>query len=190
MISILLSLALAASQPSFDCARARGAVERSICASDELAALDREEARLYRLALAASPIRQQMFVDRQRRFLGDRNECAASYAPLDACIRNAYLGDIADIRRLSAAAAGDHGGISSGPFRFDCDADYPDVYLTLFDLTPPQGYVAIPEVNEGQPLAVAPGAGQPYVGRYATDWIFDPGASQVRVGARICTRAD
>jgi hypothetical protein len=189
MISALLSLALAAAQPSFDCARARTAVERTICASEMLAALDREEARLYEIALTASPDRRQSLIERQRRFVRDRNECASSYAPLDECIRDAYLGDVADIRRLSGAAAIDQCGLSSGPFHFDCDADYPDVYITLFELIPAQGYASVPEVNEGQPLVAGQGADQLYVGRYATDWIYDPRTSQVRIGARICTRA-
>lgn len=189
MMSLLLGLAAATAQPSFDCTRARRAAEQVICASGELAALDREEARLYRLAQGGSATRQQAVLDRQRQFLSDRNECAGSAEPLDACVRDAYLGDIADLRRLSAAGR-DQGGLSSGPFRFRCDADYPDVYVTLFELTPAQAYVTIPDVNEGQPLVVGAGGGTLYVGRYATDWIFDPRASQVRVGARVCTRAD
>jgi uncharacterized protein len=185
MMTIFLGLAAAALQPSFDCAGARSPVEHALCASEELAALDREEARLYRLALAAAPVRRQSLIDRQRLFLRDRNDCLESLAPLRACLRDAYLGDIADLRRLTPGAPD---GLSSAPIHFHCDADYPDLYLTLFALAPPQAYVTIPDVNEGQPLALAPGAAPLYVGRYATDWVYDPRTAQVRVGARICTR--
>src|SRR3954468_8330596 len=102
MIALLLGLA-AATQPSFDCTRAHGAIEQAVCASEELAALDREEARLYRLGLGGSSTPQQNLLERQRQFLSDRNGCAGSSEPLAACIRDAYLGDVADLRRLSAA---------------------------------------------------------------------------------------
>ncbi|MBV9881851.1 MAG: DUF1311 domain-containing protein [Sphingomonadaceae bacterium] len=187
MIGLLLWLAAAAAQPSFDCARARGAIEPAICASEELAALDREEARLYRLALAGAPTRQQSLVARQRRFLDERDECGGSYEPLGECVRNAYLGDIADLRRLSAAGR-DRDGPSSGPLHFRCDGDYPDIYVTLFALSPRQAYVSVPSVNEGQPM-VAGNAGALYVGRYATGWTYDPAARRVRIDARICLEA-
>jgi uncharacterized protein len=178
-IGLLLGLAAAAAaQPSFDCARARGAIEPAICASEELAALDREEARLYRLALAGAPTRQQPLVARQRRFLDDREECGGSYEPREQCIRDAYLGDIADLRRLSAAG-GDQAGLSSGPLHFRCDGDYPEAYVTLFELSPRQAYVSVPSVEEGQPLLAS--ASGSYVGRYATGWTYD---------ARVCTEAD
>ena len=187
MIGLLMGLTAAAAQPSFDCARARSGVEQAICASEELSALDREEAMLYRLAQGAAPTRQQELLDRQREFLGDRNECAGSYEPLADCIRNAYLGDIADLRRLSAAARG-QGGLSSGPLHFRCDGDFPDVYLTLFELSPRQAYLSVPSVNEGQPLAA--GANGLFAGRYATGWTYDPAARRVRIDARICMPAE
>jgi hypothetical protein len=185
---LTFALAAAAMQPSFDCARARTQIEHAICADDELGALDREEARLYRLALAGAPARRQALVERQRQFLHDRDDCPASAAPLDECLRDAYLGDVADLRRLSAGA-GDRGGISSGPLHFRCDGGFSDVYITLFDLPSLQAYLSIPAQNEGQPLLMAEDGEPRYVGRYATDMIYELRASRVRVGARICTPA-
>src|SRR5437870_5090367 len=87
MIVLLLGFAAAAAQPSFDCARAHRAPERAICANEELAALDREEARLYRLALDASPIRQQALVDRQRRRRAPPRFTSAATPPTGSSIR-------------------------------------------------------------------------------------------------------
>lgn len=58
-------------QPSFDCARARSAPERLICADPELSRLDRELGRLYAQARAAAPnattFRRQQDVEWRRR---------------------------------------------------------------------------------------------------------------------------
>jgi uncharacterized protein YecT (DUF1311 family) len=75
IMGVALLLLAAAAAPSFDCARARGAVEQAICASAALAELDREEARLYRLARAVPQARREALRDRQRAFLAERDSC-------------------------------------------------------------------------------------------------------------------
>ena len=185
MILPLLQLDAAVTGPSFDCGRARSEVERAICASSELSALDREEARLSRMALNAPPAQRKQLLARQRQFLKDRNGCVQSAAPLEECVRDAYLGDIADLRRL-ARLEGDAGGLSSGPIRFRCDGGYPDIFVTLFRLTPAQGYITVPTLNEGQPLVASPETGNRLVGRYSTGMLFDADARRVRLNARIC----
>jgi hypothetical protein len=52
-----------------------------------------------------------------------------------------------------------------------------------------QAYLSIPAQNEGQPLLMSEDGEPRYVGRYATDMIYELRASRVRVGARICTPA-
>src|SRR5687767_3664394 len=70
--------------PSFDCAKARARIEKSICADPALAALDRRAAELFALALthAEDPgdIKRA-----QRRWLRERDDCDA-----DACVKNSY----------------------------------------------------------------------------------------------------
>ena len=185
-----LLLLAAAAAPSFDCAKARSEVEHAICADPALAELDREEARLYRLARAVPQARLEQLRDRQREFLATRNGCTESLGPLAECLRNAYLGDIADLRRL-AGLADDNEGLSFGPNRFTCDGGYPDVYVTVFLTEPEQGWIAIPSLNEGQPLVASdPAKPQVLVGRYATDMLYDIDKATVRTGQRVCTLAE
>ena len=68
--------------PSFDCARAGSAVEKSICAHDDLARMDRQLADLYRrsLAMMTSDTRKA-FVSSQKAWLESRaNSCPAAAA--------------------------------------------------------------------------------------------------------------
>ena len=190
VILAFLQLAAATAAPSFDCARAGTPVEQAICASAELAELDREEARLYRLARAAPQARREELRDRQRAFLAARDGCPAWVTPLAECLRDAYLGDIAELRRL-AGLADDDAGLSFGPQRFACDGGYPDVYVTVFLTEPEQGWISVPSQDEGQPLVVTdPADPEVLVGRYATDMTYDLDAAEVRVGRRICTPAE
>jgi uncharacterized protein len=188
MILTLAALAAATMQPSFDCARARTQIEHAMCSNDELGALDREEARLYRVALAATPARRQQILAGQREFLEDRDSYCMDSPTMNDCLRDAYLEGIANLRRQSAAGQ-DRGGLSSGPLRFHCDGGFSDVYVTLFDLPARQAYLSIPAQNEGQPLSVSEDGEGRYIGRYANDMIYEPRGPRVRVGARICTPA-
>lgn len=185
-----LQLAAAAAAPSFDCTNARTPVEHAICADPALAELDREEARLYRLARAAPQARRDDLLARQREFLAARDSCPQSITPLAECLRNAYLGDMADLRRL-AGLADDVQGLSFGPNRFTCDGGYPDLYLTVFLTEPEQAWLSNPAQDEAQPLVVTdPAHPQVLVGRYASDMIYDIDKAEVRVGRRICTLAE
>ena len=186
MSILLLLLQVAATGPSFDCGRARTDIERTICASRELAALDREEARLYRIVLAGPPPQRREAVARQRQFLRDRDECPESAAPLDECLRDTYQGDIGELRRVFGLL-GDSAGLSSGPVRYRCDGGYPDAFVTRFRTTPAQAYVTVPTLNEGQPLVAAGARDGSLAGRYATHYVLEAGGSRLRIGARICT---
>ena len=189
-LAFLQLAAAAAAGPSFDCASARSEVEHAICADPALAELDREEARLYRLARAVPQARVEQLRDRQRAFLAARDACPASPGPLAECLRNAYLGDVADLRRL-AGLADDNQGLSFGPQRFACDGGYPDLYVTVFLTEPEQAWLSNPAQDEAQPLVVTdPARPQRLVGRYATDMIYDIDKAEVRVGQRICKPAE
>ena len=184
MMFLLLQVA-AATSPSFDCGRARTDIERTICASAELATLDREDARLYRIVLAGPPEQRRDAVERQREFLRERDECRESAAPLEECLRDTYQWDIGELRRIFGLL-GDTAGLSSGPVRFRCDEGYADAFVTRFRTTPAQAYVTLPTINEGQPLVAAGGDGS-LAGRYATDYVLEAGGRRLRIGARICT---
>ena len=185
MILWLLQLAAAAT-PSFDCRRARTDIEHAICASSELATLDREEASS--TDWRWPPAQRRRVVARQREFLSDRDSCRESAPALSDCLRDTYQGDIGELRRLFGLSR-DAAGLSSGPIQFHCDGGYPDAFVTRFRTTPAQAYVSIPRLNEGQPLLAASARGGPLVGRYDTGQILEAGGSRLRLNARICTPA-
>ncbi len=98
------SLAQAAG-PSFDCARATSDVNRTICGSPELSALDRQLSEHYRALLAQPGADAAGLAREEAQWLRDvRNPC-----PDAACIRQAYTERdaalVARTRRLAGAAA-------------------------------------------------------------------------------------
>lgn len=84
IILALLLVATAAAnaqpRPSFDCATARSAAERAICAAEDLAGLDREIAAAYAAArrLHPSSRTREALRDQQREFLAYRDSIAES----------------------------------------------------------------------------------------------------------------
>ena len=106
--------AAAGEGPSYDCARASGRVEEAVCAQADLAQLDRELARVYRLARQATG--GGALVPEQRRWLAARDGCAAA-ADLRLCLRDAYAARIAGLRQ---GLAGEDAGISLGPVTYRC----------------------------------------------------------------------
>lgn len=87
----------AAVRPSFDCRRARSSSERMVCASDRLAALDREMAALYEEMLdrGGRRTREELRASRDR-FLGFRDGC-----PNEACVAQAYRDRMDEIRDIA-----------------------------------------------------------------------------------------
>jgi uncharacterized protein YecT (DUF1311 family) len=90
-MSILLATLLAASSmasgPSFDCARAATAAERTICATPELAEADRLLDTVHRKAARRAGLRRE-----QIEWLAMRDACANSY-----CIAASYESRIAEL---------------------------------------------------------------------------------------------
>ena len=85
-------------RPSFDCAKARLAVEILICNDVELAALDRVMAEKYRVLreTMSSEGRQQLKKD-QLSWLAQRNACA-SRTDAQRCVKDRYFTRIADLQ--------------------------------------------------------------------------------------------
>ena len=87
----------AAIPPTFNCRYASTNAEKAICASDELAALDRDMARAYRQLVAVAVARRDFLANEQSRWrLSVRDAC-----PDDACIANVMRQriDVLDERR-------------------------------------------------------------------------------------------
>jgi uncharacterized protein len=80
-----------AEAPSFDCAKARGRLEKMICAEPKLATLDHRVADLFAVAMSqavdAGDVKRE-----QRRWLGDRDDCKDA-----ACVEHSYKARLADL---------------------------------------------------------------------------------------------
>lgn len=125
VVAAALAGPVLAATPSFDCAKAETSAEEAVCADAGLAALDREVARLYRLALngphmTAEGARQLKAM--QRGWIKGRDECWKSDAGLKACVAAEYVWRIHDLRQGYAdARAADEAGVSLGPFAYVCE---------------------------------------------------------------------
>jgi len=111
-----------ASEPSFDCATAIEPAEKLICGDSQLAAMDREVARLYQLAIKdkSSVPTADALAMAQDEWITARNQCGAD-ADLRSCIAWDYAERAHKLRQGSAAArAADPAGISDGPVAYRC----------------------------------------------------------------------
>jgi uncharacterized protein len=140
MKSLLVAIAIPASvalgaQPSFDCAKATGAVEELVCKDTELATLDRKLSDLYDEAL--KQFRKNDYEDPrplQRRWVKGRNECSKA-DDVRTCVETAYKHRIADLRiqygqlRVPPTVSYDCGDFDLAAVLYQ-DTDPPTVVLT------------------------------------------------------------
>lgn len=86
-----------ASGPSFDCRKARGPVDTTVCRSPALAELDARLAFVYRDALAGAPPRRADAIRReQRQWLETRESCAREPG-IERCLSRRYLARIGQL---------------------------------------------------------------------------------------------
>ena len=112
-----------AAKPSFDCARADGQAQELVCNDANLAAMDRELDRLYKLAEADTSTGEARLVElrnTQRGWVKGRDDCWKD-DDLRQCVMTAYAERIHRIRQSHQAARADvPEGISIGPVAFAC----------------------------------------------------------------------
>ncbi len=112
-----------AGEPSFDCTKAEGSVEKLICGDAQLAAFDVELARIYGLARDGKDMTETERDDltaAQRSWITGRNACDEA-TDERMCVEEAYVTRIAGLREAyPAVRSADDKGISLGPFKVDC----------------------------------------------------------------------
>ncbi|SDZ96751.1 MliC family protein [Variovorax sp. YR216] len=139
----------AAASPSFSCARPSGAAEEAVCKDDMLAALDRETARLYRLAVGTRDLgakEKKELIAYQRGWFKGRNDCWKA-GDARACIRDSYMVRIGELRtRFAAARSGDTQGVSLGPASVRCP-DGLNIKATFVNVEPPLALLALDANN-------------------------------------------
>ena len=131
-----------AAEPSFDCAKAETEVEHAICASEDLADLDWELARLYDLARhdpKMGDAESDAFTEEQRDWIAARDSCLNAESGVDAsCVAESYVRRIDEIRSRSAYARGeDVLGASLGPFLYRCDGLDAEVWAVFVNAGDP-----------------------------------------------------
>lgn len=114
-------------------------VESTVERDPQLAAMDREVARLDGLTLiggTATPARRKALQEEQRRWLADRAACAKRPEARD-CLVSSYARQVHEIRRASPhARVDDKRGISLGPFEVKCQGVETPIEATFINTTP------------------------------------------------------
>ncbi|WP_213953759.1 MliC family protein [Variovorax sp. dw_954] len=178
-IVLLASAQAFAASPSFSCAKPDGAAEEAICKDDALAALDRENARVYGLVRGASGlsyVKKNALIATQRGWIKGRNDCWKS-EDAKACIRDQYVIRIAELR-AGYAAARTKGGVGIGPVAIKCPGTVA-MNATFVNVDPPLAYLAGGDNSLVMTIAQS-GSGARYTGKYpqgeATFWQKGPEA--------------
>jgi uncharacterized protein len=143
----------AAERPSFDCAKAATATERTICASDGLAGLDREIAALYRQRRVRAPSARSVD-ENQRQWLTVRDACGDRVACLDKEMseRKQHLQEL--VARFAKAPAKDKSGFTGVYANAYGTAEIEAVSPTEFDVT-----ISTAEPSQGRWLCDFSGTG-------------------------------
>lgn len=161
--------------PSFDCDRAEGQAQQLVCNNRQLAAMDRELDRLFRLAQGDGSLdgkaRQQLRAY-QRGWIKGRDECWKA-DDLHPCVVGEYAMRIHELRRNHAAARSqDEEGRSMGPFALACEGIDAGIAVTYVNVEPAIAYLAWSDrmLTLGQ---TASGSGARYGGRDVSgEWTF------------------
>ncbi|MGR3617547.1 MAG: MliC family protein [Paracoccaceae bacterium] len=161
-----------AAEPAFDCSRAGSDAEDAICASEQLAELDQELARVYALAVNTPDIAQERLKELrafQRGWIKGRDECWKASIGLENCITQSYALRIAEIRTQFANSR-TGSGTSKGPYPYACEGlNYP-LSVVFLDLTDSMVSVSWKDGPSVLPVARS-GSGVRYSDETETFWI-------------------
>lgn len=179
-------------QTGFDCSTATAKVEKLICRDPQLARMDVELRRLYRLALTdqrSVPPPDKVMNDQQFWILA-RNQCATDVAP-KACTIRRYAERAYQLRQGSAIVrTKDPDRLTEGPLTFRCTGLNTPIAATFFNAGP--DVVFLKWANTSVTLSEVPSdSGLRYSGKdslgYYSFWQTDamavfqkPGSSAMR----------
>ena len=150
-----------AASPSFDCAKTEGRAEELICGDRELAIIDVEATRLFRLVRdgGSKAEDEKKALNRDRvEWQKVRDECWIA-GDLRNCIISSYALRIHALREKHAEArTSDDKGITKGPFDIQCKNLKQPVKATFISSNPPVSTVQLPDS-----VHVGIGAGYRYI---------------------------
>jgi uncharacterized protein len=137
-----------AAQPSFNCDKPANDAEAMICKDDQLAALDRETDRLFRLARdgkSITPDQRKELVAIERGFIKGRDDCWKDSDPR-ACVVTNYVTRISELRQdYPDTRSGDAMGASVGPFAVRCPGIDADIAASFINIDPMYAYLSWPD---------------------------------------------
>ena len=153
-----------AAKPSFDCAKARGEIETLICQDDDLAALDRTLADVYKKALdQAPPDDLKTLKAFQRGWVKGRNDCWKAEADMHYCVQHNYEARITELQIMYADAVSDTVTFTCAGGAIITAVFYQDTQLPAAVLTRiPDQVIA---------LLTPSGSGSKYEGGNVTFWL-------------------
>ncbi|MGJ7515009.1 MliC family protein [Pseudomonas baetica] len=166
---------------SFDCTSATATIEKLICRDAQLAQMDRELLRLYRLALTdehSVPLPDKVMTD-QKFWLDARNQCASDKEPR-ACTIRSYAERAYQLRKGSAIVrTRDPDRLTEGPLNFRCSGLNAPLAATFFTTQP--GVVYLKWANASVTLTqVSSDTGGQYTGKdYQGNYSFWQSGSDV-----------
>jgi uncharacterized protein len=151
---------------SYDCAEATATIEKLICRDSQLAQMDIELTRLYRLALTdehSVPRPDKVLIDQQF-WIDARNQCA-SRPDSRACTISSYAQRAHQLRQGSAIVrTKDPSRLTEGPLAFRCTGLNALIAATFFTTQP--GVVYLAWANNSITLNQVPSDfGTQYVGK-------------------------
>jgi uncharacterized protein len=150
-----------AGSPSFNCAKADSRAEELICGDKELALMDVEATRLFRLARDGNGVtekQKKVLNDDRASWLKLRDECWFS-EDLRSCIVASYAVRIHYLRENhEATRLSDKEGITKGPIALHCDKLQSTVTATFIGSDPP-----ISAIQLADQVHVGIGAGTRYI---------------------------
>jgi len=122
--------------PGFDCAHALPGAQTVVCGDNQLAQLDAETDRLYKLVDAHTGDPERAALKRlQDGWTAKRDACAAT-VDVKSCLVQTYASRIADLRAGYKAAGDDAAGISLGPVRWRCPGATARLSSTFINASP------------------------------------------------------
>lgn len=157
-LSAASPLAMADAGPSYDCAQAQG-IERQVCASAELSALDRQLAEVYKKALAGTDAAtQRRMRAEQRGWIRGRDECGKASDP-NRCATLSYLRRLVELRIQSGE------GVLLKAVEFSCGEHRKVFTATFYNDVEPKAAV----FSYGDDQAIAIGQRTASGARYSSD---------------------
>lgn len=165
MVSALSAGAMAANEPSFDCAKVNaGSIEDMVCKDAGLNQLDNQLAKVYSQALEKAKNEQPPTLKAmQRGWVKGRNECWKS-DDKHACIQSSYQTRIAELQAQYRLVE------MTGPVSYACDGSPANELVVTYFKTEPATLIAERGDQTSLMFVQPSGSGAKYQGRNESLW--------------------